>query len=131
MARQERSAWLVSYDISDPKRLRRAAQFLERRGIRLQNSVFLGLWRHWQLETVSQGLLGILHQTKDDLRIYRIPNRGNTVLIGLGPLPEGVLLSESKLHAIFALQMNGVNWLAETLEQEMSLPAIDNENPVC
>lgn len=34
-------SYLVSYDISEPKTLRKAAAYLERRGVRLQKSVFL------------------------------------------------------------------------------------------
>lgn len=32
--------WLVSYDIADPKRLRKVAKFLEGYGQRIQHSVF-------------------------------------------------------------------------------------------
>ncbi|CAM2009578.1 CRISPR-associated endonuclease Cas2 [Acanthopleuribacter pedis] len=34
-------SYLVSYDISEPKTLRKTAAYLERRGVRLQKSVFL------------------------------------------------------------------------------------------
>jgi CRISPR-associated protein Cas2 len=35
-----KSFWIVSYDIADPKRLRKVAKFLEGYGYRLQESVF-------------------------------------------------------------------------------------------
>jgi len=35
-----KSFWLVSYDIADPKRLRKVAKFLEGYGQRIQYSVF-------------------------------------------------------------------------------------------
>jgi CRISPR-associated protein Cas2 len=35
-----RNNWIVSYDISDPKRLRKVAKFLEGYGERIQHSIF-------------------------------------------------------------------------------------------
>lgn len=123
MARQERSAWLVSYDISDPKRLRRAAQILESHGIRLQNSVFLGLWLDRTLEAVCRDLVEIIHAQKDDLRLYKIPERCQPFFAGISALPAGTLLADSRFHLISVLHEQGAESLAERIEQERAHPS--------
>lgn len=100
MARQERSAWLVSYDISGPKRLRRTARYLEAHAIRLQNSVFLGLWPHAKVEEITNGILAIIRARKDDVRMYRIPDLRQTPFVGVEPIPDGALMIDPRLQIL-------------------------------
>jgi CRISPR-associated protein Cas2 len=45
--------WIVSYDISDPRRLRKVAKYLEGFGYRLQESVFRVLVNQKDLERMK------------------------------------------------------------------------------
>ncbi len=53
--------WLISYDVHDPARLRRAAKILEGTGVRMQYSVF----RCWLNPTQMQRLRWELTQVLD------------------------------------------------------------------
>jgi CRISPR-associated protein Cas2 len=65
--------FLICYDISDEKRLRKLAKFLEKNGTRIQNSVFLypkATKQH--LKNLLAQILELIDQEEDDVRIYNI-----------------------------------------------------------
>ena len=69
--------FVLSYDISDDKRLRRIAKIVEREGLRFQYSLYL---LHGYTKTELSNLLEILldeiDEKEDDLRVYRIKGYG-------------------------------------------------------
>jgi CRISPR-associated protein Cas2 len=69
--------FVISYDISDPKRLRKIAKKLERKAMRIQYSVYL-LFDATQEEVtlLLEELTGIFNEERDDIRVYRIKDYG-------------------------------------------------------
>lgn len=63
------NSWLVCYDISDPKRLRRVASACEDYGGRRQLSVFLMRLAPVQFEKLRGRLLEIIHHGEDQVLI--------------------------------------------------------------
>lgn len=62
-----RTRYLVSYDISHPKRLRRVAKTLEGYGTRLQYSVFECPLDGLRLEKLKASLWEIIHHEADQI----------------------------------------------------------------
>ncbi|MCI0335614.1 MAG: CRISPR-associated endonuclease Cas2 [Planctomycetes bacterium] len=67
----EKSWHLVTYDVRDPKRLRKVAKKLEGYGERLQYSVFRCRLDHTTLEKLCWELTGIMEK-EDDLLVMPI-----------------------------------------------------------
>ena len=69
--------YVVSYDITDAKRLRKVAKELERVGMRIQYSVFFvpGL-THDEIMEVAGRLDRLIDPVEDDVRIYSILDTG-------------------------------------------------------
>lgn len=118
MAQHERTAWLVIYDISSPRRLARVAKTLERRAIRLQYSVFLGVWSAGRLEETLGLVATQIHQRKDDVRAYRLPRRCSVEFLGRQTLDEEVVLAQRGFEILQLLGARGPEWLAGELGEE-------------
>jgi CRISPR-associated protein Cas2 len=71
-------SWLVCYDISDPKRLRRVATACEDFGVRKQYSVFLCRLSRTQFERLRARLWEIIHHQED--QVLFLPVCGKCVL---------------------------------------------------
>ncbi len=62
--------WIVTYDIADPKRLRRVAQLLEEEGERVQDSVF-EIWAgRDSMRRLRQRARPLMKLDEDSLRCY-------------------------------------------------------------
>lgn len=71
------SDYIVCYDISDEKRLRKVARNLEGRALRIQFSVFLAMdIKSSELHEEFEQTLQKLDVNSDDFRIYKIKDRG-------------------------------------------------------
>jgi len=69
--------FVISYDISDDKRLRKAAKILEKEAMRFQYSVYIYYdATDFQLKKLLEKLLKVIDEDKDDLRVYKIDNFG-------------------------------------------------------
>jgi CRISPR-associated protein Cas2 len=64
---------LICYDISNGKRLRKVAKFLEKNAMRIQNSVFLyPQVVKFELTHLVNKLNELIDDEEDDIRIYHI-----------------------------------------------------------
>jgi len=65
--------FVIGYDISSPKRLRKLAVLLEKVAIRIQYSLFLypDVTKD-DLNIVVEKILEIIDEKEDDVRIYRV-----------------------------------------------------------
>jgi CRISPR-associated protein Cas2 len=81
-----RRRYIITYDISDPKRLRGVARTLEGYGVRLQFSVFECLLDSMRLSKAKNALAEIIDSTEDQL-----------LFISLGPEASDVGLSMESL----------------------------------
>jgi len=69
--------YIISYDISDHKRLARLARRLEKKAMRIQKSVFLfSEVSRMQLLDMIDLINTIIDQEADDVRIYRMVDPG-------------------------------------------------------
>lgn len=65
--------FILTYDIADPKRLRRIGRFMEKNALRIQKSVYLCKQMSKEnLYEMLQYIAEILDSEKDDLRVYKI-----------------------------------------------------------
>ena len=69
--------FIIAYDISDAKRLRMVAKILEQRAMRIQYSIFYMIAvTHQEARKIFDDIIEVCDQEMDDLRIYRIKNKG-------------------------------------------------------
>jgi CRISPR-associated protein Cas2 len=85
-----RRAWLMAYDIADPKRLLRVHRAMRAHATPIEYSVF------WLDGTPADRLrclkevLPKLDADQDDLRAYAMPSRGLRLRLGCPVLPDGI-----------------------------------------
>lgn len=92
MALNALRAWLITYDITDPKRLVRLHRFLIKQATPVQYSVF-----HFEGSAAQMGRLMADIETRiapasDDVRAYQLPEHLSIDTLGRGGLPTDVFL---------------------------------------
>ena len=76
----QRANFLITYDISDEKRLAKIARAMEREAFRIQRSIYL-----YPDATINEmvpllkKVVSLMHEQKDDLRVYKI-KKGSVAL---------------------------------------------------
>lgn len=85
------TGYLLTSDIADPRRLRRAARICERYGERVQESVYWLILDSAQLRALQQELAGVIQAGEDSLRYYPICDRDFVRSAGEG-LSRGLTL---------------------------------------
>ena len=88
------SLYLIAYDICDAKRLGRVARYLVRHTVRLQYSVYIGLFDPHTLRLTLLHLERLIDPAADDVRIYPIKGNEAISLIGVSPMGDGIQLLE-------------------------------------
>lgn len=88
--------WLIAYDISEPRRLRRVHRFLVRHAVPVQYSVFATRASPIKLGEIRAGLAEIIDAREDDVRIYPIPEPADLAVYGRKALPEGLRIIEGR-----------------------------------
>ena len=69
--------FLISYDITDKKRLSKIARVLEKEAIRIQYSLFFYKNANKiELNSLLEKILKIYNEEEDDIRVYRIKKYG-------------------------------------------------------
>jgi len=83
------SEYLIAYDISDRRRLRRVAKLMERFGARVQKSVFECVLRSSDVGQLVKEATRLIDPSVDGIRIYPLTGRArqNATLLGFGPGP--------------------------------------------
>ena len=72
-----KSSFLICYDISDVKRLSKIAKRVEKRALRIQKSIYLFEdVTKIELQELIEDIMKIFDNKKDDLRIYKIKDKG-------------------------------------------------------
>jgi CRISPR-associated protein Cas2 len=82
-----RHTYIVTYDVSDPKRLRRVFRAMKGYGDHLQLSVFRCELSHRELVELRARLGSIIHHDQDQVLIVDVgpeEGRGNTAITALG-----------------------------------------------
>lgn len=95
----ERRAWLIGYDITSPKRLRRVHRFLCARAFAVQYSLFIAAWTEREFAAYWADLAGLIDPRRDDVRAWPVPENPWVARIGPG-LPDGVLAAILRPRAV-------------------------------
>ncbi len=86
--------WLVTYDITDPRRLARLFKYLKKQGVPVQYSVFLVEASGAKMGNLIVQIAKIVDKEEDDVRAYRLPERTWKITLGASILPEGIMPGE-------------------------------------
>lgn len=84
-------AFIIGYDIADPRRLQRVHREMCKHGSPLEYSVFLLVGNDRDKDRCMKRMAALIDAAKDDVRCYALPVRGFQGRIGLSGLPEGIL----------------------------------------
>lgn len=83
-------AWLVAYDVCDPRRRVQVHRRLRRHATAIEYSVFWLTGTPTDRLRCLQDVLPLLRPNEDDLRMYAVPARGLRLRLGLAVLPQGI-----------------------------------------
>ncbi len=93
MSLHEAARWIVTYDITEPKRGVRVHRLLKKRGIPLQYSVFLVEASSAQMHALMRELETLIAKQADDVRAYRLPANPQFDQLGPSMLPDDMLFT--------------------------------------
>jgi CRISPR-associated endonuclease Cas2 len=97
-------AYLIAYDIADPRRLRRVARFFERRALRCQKSVFLFQGDETTLIALLDEAARRIEGAADVIQAWRLtpgqPPLGHVRGSALPLYPTGVVLAPGQQHIL-------------------------------
>ncbi|MBV8119300.1 MAG: CRISPR-associated endonuclease Cas2, partial [Alphaproteobacteria bacterium] len=91
-------AWLVCYDIAEPRRLARVWRAVREFGVPLQYSVF---WARLDSRALDDALATVaqrIHARADDVRFYPLPENVQITGLGRDVMPLGVDLGDPGLR---------------------------------
>ncbi|MEA3411983.1 MAG: CRISPR-associated endonuclease Cas2 [Pseudomonadota bacterium] len=90
MPDSQRRLHLVCYDIANPRRLVRVHRCLLDWAFPVQYSVFIGNFNRVERDTLESELEGLIHSSRDDVRIYPLPMNPRVLGYGRSWFPDGV-----------------------------------------
>ena len=112
--RHQQKAWLVAYDICQPRRLRSVHRQLRKEGVPAQYSAFTVEADDEQIERLLARLRLLIDEREDDLRAYHLPASCTVWSLGAQQWPDGICLSAT--HAARLLTAPAPVILAEPSE---------------
>ena len=72
--------YIICYDITDPKRLKKLARLLEKSLFRFQYSMFIAKnYTKDQIYLLCEEIISIIDPNEDDVRVYKIKEYGETM----------------------------------------------------
>lgn len=92
MALNTPRAWLITYDITDPKRLARLHRFLIKQATPVQYSVFHFEGSPAQMGRLMADIATRINHNSDDVRAYQLPAHLSIDTVGRGCLPESTFI---------------------------------------
>ena len=84
------SAFIIGYDIADPRRLQRVHREMCKHAAPLEYSVFLLVGSERDKANCLAQLAALIQPAFDDVRCYPLPLRGLQTRIGRASLPSGI-----------------------------------------
>ena len=91
--RHQQKAWLVAYDIREPRRLRRVHRQLRKEGVPAQYSVFTVEADDVQIAHLLEKLTALIDERVDDVRAYHLPASCTVWSLGSQDWPDGICLN--------------------------------------
>lgn len=92
MALNAPCGWLITYDITEPRRLIRLHRFLVRQATPMQYSVFHFEGSAAQMGRLMADIETMIDRDRDDVRGYQLPERLSVDTLGRGGIPGGAML---------------------------------------
>ena len=99
MAINRRSAWIVAYDVRQPRRLSRVHRLLKKHAVPVQYSVFWYEGTAVEVQRLFFQIAAVVDRRADDVRAYRVPLDTNIVTYGRPVFPDGVISVPAPLDA--------------------------------
>lgn len=93
MSAHKIASWLVTYDVSHPRRLARVFKYLKREGIPVQYSVFSVDASNSRMEALMFQISMLIDPKEDDVRAYRLPENGWRSTLGDAMLPDSLWIA--------------------------------------
>ncbi len=84
-------AFVIGYDISDPRRLQRVHREMCRHASPLEYSIFLLVGSDGAKDRCLAEIAALIKAAEDDVRCYTLPARGFQGRVGRASLPEGIV----------------------------------------
>ena len=84
-------AFLICYDICDPKRLRRVHKTIRDVGLPVQFSVFLANLKQGELDTLVETLSRLIDASEDKINFYHLSAAKEKICLGMPSLSDDVL----------------------------------------
>lgn len=100
MALNAPRAWLITYDITCPRRLVRLHRFLCKHALPVQYSVFHYQGSAARLGQLMQQIESRIDSDSDDVRAYPLPEDPQIDLLGRGSLPADSRLLSSTVPSL-------------------------------
>lgn len=91
-------AWIIAYDIRDPRRLSRVHRCIKTYAIPVQYSVYWFQGSAFQLANLFAELRDILDINEDDVRAYQVPTSPDVVVLGRSTFPTGVHILPGRME---------------------------------
>lgn len=108
MALNTPRAWLITYDITNPKRLSRLHRFLRKHAVPVQYSVFHYEGNPAQMGRLITQIANRIDPKTDDVRAYQLPEQLSIDTLGRGSIPTLTsLLSDTSPSLNTLLQSPG------------------------
>ncbi|WP_457676814.1 CRISPR-associated endonuclease Cas2 [Thiolapillus sp.] len=89
---EKKLRFLISYDISDTRRLRKIHKVVSSHAIRVQYSLYLFHGNRHEMQTLVEQIQRISDHQEDDIRTYRIPPGCRPEIMGKSFLSRDILL---------------------------------------
>jgi len=83
-------AFVIGYDIANPRRLQRVHREMCKHATPLEYSVFLLVGDARAKDLCLEKMAGLIEENEDDLRCYPLPVRGFQGRVGRASLPPGI-----------------------------------------
>lgn len=87
--RSER-AFVIGYDIANPRRLSRVHREMRKHATPIEYSVFVLVGSEHAKDACLEQMSRLMKQDEDDVRCYPLPERGFQGRIGRASLPDGI-----------------------------------------
>jgi CRISPR-associated protein Cas2 len=101
MAAHRKKQYLISYDISHPKRLSRTHRILKKAGLPLQYSVFTVVLSQTRLDRLLAAIERTIDPREDDVRCYALPARIDCKSLGRQAFPKDIMLFSNGVNQLF------------------------------
>lgn len=93
MSKSKSMPYLITYDISDSRRLQRVHRLLKKQAIAMQYSVFIAVLNQPDRDELIAKLTKLINEQEDDIRLYPLPQKPKWYAWGDALWPEGLTVT--------------------------------------